>query len=272
MSFTPENSAIRVDAALEEKLLGATHEEIKELLKDSAVNQRLAVREWDSSILTPTTLAGTAPKQVGKVVVLNGVKHSLIADDEAGLLAAENALYRQTMQPTATVEPAVQPRNERGQFVTAEDAANKAELELQFKRGDISASDYLQRSGAISDFLEQQGVPLENLKEAVAEKQSERFTQSWAQATEEFLHSPEGSDWIGGEANKNILGTLITENALIDQPSAATLAKIWNHMKENNLAVENADTTYQRELSEARSAEEINAVNHKYFGSGIFNR
>jgi len=35
---------------------------------------------------------------------------------------------------------------------------------------------------------------------------------------------------------------------------------------------ENPDTSYQRELSEAQSSEQINAVNHKFFGSGLFNR
>src|SRR6266436_3019162 len=104
MAFDPSNSAIRVDASLEEKLKGATHEQIKELLKEAAVEQRLAVREWDQSILTATELASTAPKKFGKVVVLNGVKHSLIADDESGLLAAENELYKQAMQPIATTQ------------------------------------------------------------------------------------------------------------------------------------------------------------------------
>jgi hypothetical protein len=284
MAHTPDDSAIRVNATLEEKLRGATHEEIKELLKEAAVSQSLAVREWDQSILTPTELAGTAPKQVGKVIVLNGVKHSLVAEDEAGLLAQENGLYRAALEQPVTTQQIIEPlRNERGQFVSAEDAdranqlelVRRTELDLKFKRGEISAADFIEQSGAVQNYLEKAGVPMEDLRSAVQEKSSQRFEQSWAQATEEFLHSPEGSDWIGGEENKNILGRLIAENQLIDQPSAATLAKIWNHMKENSLAVENADTSYQQELSEAQSPSEINAVNHKYFGgsgSGLFNR
>jgi len=274
MAFDPSNSAIRVDASLEEKLKGATHEQIKELLKEAAVEQRLAVREWDQSILTATELASTAPKKVGKVVVLNGVKHSLIGNDEADLLAQENAMYRAAMeQPAATTQQATEQPHDisTGRFVSAEDAAATAELELQFKRGDISAADYLQKSGAVADYLAKQGVPLEDLKAQVAEKQGQRLEQSWADATEEFkARHPE---WAGGEFNKNAIGQILVENNLIGaEDKVAALELAYNHARENNLLGENPDTTYARELSEARSPEEINSVNHKYFGSGIFNR
>jgi len=272
MAFTPENSAIRVDAALEEKLKGASFEEIKAHLANAAVQQQLAVPDaYDSSVLLPTDLANAAPKKVGKVVRLNGVTHSLIADDEAGLLAQENALYRQAKQPAATVELAAQPRNERGQFVSAEDPAARAELELAFKRGDVSAADYLQRSGAVAEYLEKQGIPLEDLQASVAEKQGQKFEQSWADATEEFkARHPE---WIGGDRNRNIIGKIIAENNLVDaEDKVAALELAYSHARENDLLVENPDTAYQRELQEARSAEEITAVNRKYFSSGLFNR
>ena len=43
-------------------------------------------------------------------------------------------------------------------------------------------------------------------------------------------------------------------------------------MLDNDLIVENPDTTYARELSDAQSPEQIDEVNRKFFGSGIFNR
>ena len=61
--------------------------------------------------------------------------------------------------------------------------------------------EYLQESGAIDEYLENAGVPLEELKNAVEDKHTEQFTQSWASATEEFLHSPAGADWPGGAKN-----------------------------------------------------------------------
>ena len=57
-------------------------------MKDAAVAQGLATQEWDTSLYTATPLANNAPRKVGKVVRLNGVTHSLIADDEAGRAVA----------------------------------------------------------------------------------------------------------------------------------------------------------------------------------------
>jgi hypothetical protein len=138
MPFTPKDSAIRMTPELEAALRQAGPEEMKRIFADAAVAQGLATRDLDPNILIPTPLADAAPRRVGKVIVLNGVKHSLVANDEAALLEQENALYRQAMQPAATEETQTeQPRNELGQFTTAEAAANRAELELRFKRGDI---------------------------------------------------------------------------------------------------------------------------------------
>ena len=275
MAYTPENSRIKVDTALEERISKASAAEIGPILRAAAISQHAITPDWDPELYTENPVA-PEPKGYVRVVIIDGRKTIVEADSELSLEKSVGDLYRAAMaQPATSTQQIEQPRNERGQFVSAEDAAATAELELQFKRGEISASDYLQKSGAVADYLAKQGIPLQDLRAQVAEKQSERFTQDWASATEEFLHSPEGSDWIGGEENKNILGRLIAENQLIDQPSAATLAKVWNHMKENSLAVKNADASYQRDLQEAQSPSEIAAVNHKYFGgsgSGLFNR
>src|SRR6202049_3811685 len=108
-------SAIKTTKSLEEQINTCQSQaEVQEILRQAAVDQNLVHRDWDPNILTPNE-PGTAPRQVGKVVVLNGVKHSLVADDEDGLLAQENALYKQAMQPVATTETRTeQPRNERG--------------------------------------------------------------------------------------------------------------------------------------------------------------
>jgi hypothetical protein len=255
MSFDPSNSAIRVDASLEEKLQGATHEQIKELLKDAAVEQHLAVREWDESILTPTALAGAPrPQKFARAVIIDGHKHIVEADSGLALEKSVGDLYRSAMQPAATTQQTTeQPRNERGQFVSAENVATKIELELAFKRGDITASDYIQRSGAVAEYLEKSGVPLEDLKASVADKQYER---SWAEATQEFLAGP-GNDWPGGSRNLEIAGLLIKENGLTGKPSVETLSKVWAFMKENNLAVKNPDPAAATAVASAKSVEEI---------------
>src|ERR1700731_2721444 len=172
MPFDPSNSAIKVDRTLEEKLKGASHEEIKEIMSDAARSQGLYSLDWDGESRIPVENA-TAPQKVGKVIVLNGVKHSLVADDEAGLLAQETAIYRSAMQPTETrTEPTRDAST--GRFTAAEPVATdeqKAALSLQFSLGQISASEYIERSGAVSDYLEKQGIPIEELREQVQEKQ-----------------------------------------------------------------------------------------------------
>jgi hypothetical protein len=276
MAWTPENSRVRVDAALEEKINGASAEEIKEIMKSEMVSQGFVKRDWDPELFIENPI-GTAPRAHARAVTINGTKHVVEGATEIELEKAVGDLYRAQLTPAATTQQTEQPRDiSTGRFVSAEEAANKAELELQFKRGDISAADYLQKSGAISDFLEQQGVPLEDLKAQVAEKQGQKLEQSWADATEEFkARNPE---WHAHacEGNKNIIGQLLVENNLIDaEDKVAALERAFNHARENNLLGANPDTEYQRELQEARSPEEINAVNHKYFGgsgSGLFNR
>jgi hypothetical protein len=142
---------------------------------------------------------------------------------------------------------------------------------VRFKRGDIDTATYLGESGAMSEYLESQGVSMDALRATTGAK----FEASWASATDEFLASPAGQDWPGGEENKNLLGRLIEESGLTGQPSAETLAAAWAHMKENNLTLDNPDNAYAREMSEAQSAAEIAAINARYFrgsGSGLFGR
>ena len=151
---------------------------------------------------------------------MNGVKHVLEASDEASLLAQENALYRQTMQPAATIQQIEQsqPRDtDTGRFVEARksdetaaaEADRKAALQLQMQLGQIDIATYLEQSGAIDSYLEKAGVPMEDLRSAVQEKSSQRFEQSWKEGTDAFLSSPEGRNWPGGEENMNLVGQVI---------------------------------------------------------------
>jgi hypothetical protein len=274
VSHSPEHSAITLTPEMEAYLntLVST-EEISAYLADIAVNQGLVTRDiYSPDVLIPTALASATPKKVGKVVRLNGVAHPLIADDEAGLLAQETQLYRQALtRPNAPAEPTELPRNERGQFVSAEDAAAKAELELKFKRGDVSAGEYIARSGVVADYLEAQGVPLSALQEAVEEKQTARDGQSWADATSAFV--ARHGDWPGGEQNKITIANYLVEHNLVDaEDKNAALEAAYAHAVENNLLSENPAVAYQREVSECMNAEDMRRVNHKYFGTALFDR
>jgi hypothetical protein len=273
-------SSIKVTKSLEEQLQGVTNsEQIKEIMKSAAIDQNLAHREWDESIVTPNE-PGTAPRAFAKTIIVNGVKKILEASDEAGLLAQENALYRQAMQP-APIQQIEQPARDAstGRFTSPAEPSvsdeKKAELSLKFQLGQISASEYLEQSGAVAEYLEKQGVPLTDLKEAVAEKQGKKFEQSWADATSSFLNnSPEGRNWPGGEANMLAIGEVIQSQGWTDaEDKQAALEAAAKYLRENNLLVMPPEVAaHAREveaharIAGAKSVEEIRQAGSSLFG------
>ena len=282
MPHTPADSAIRVDKTLEQKINEASsQEEVSALLREAAVNQQLCIRDaYDPTVLLPTELANAAPKRFAAVRVVNGQKFMLESDSEAGLLAEETALYRRIFeQPAVATEPASQLRDEQGRYTSATPsvtADEKAALSLQFQLGQIDAATFIEKSGAINEYLEKQGIPLEELHSAVQERQENRFEQSWASATEEFLKSPAGSTWPGGQENLERAGQLLADNDLANaEDKVAALADVYKFMQENNLIVENSETTAAQRLNEARTPEEIQRALDAYrpnSGSSFFGR
>lgn len=132
----------------------------------------------------------------------------------------------------------------------AKEAVAQAELEIKFKNGQISASEYLERSGAIAQYLEKQGVPVQELKETVEQSRDNKFTQSWADATTEFLKSPAGADWPGGERNKELIGLMIARLGLVDaDDKVLALSQAYNAMKSNGMVF--ADSPEGSESSQA---------------------
>jgi len=278
MSFDPSNSPIRVDATLEEKLKGATHEQIKELLKDAAVSQNLAVREWDESILTPTALADAPrPQKFARAVTIDNRKHIIEAATEIDLERAVSDLYRAQMQPatTTTTRQTEQPHADQTRIVNQADADRKAALDLQFQLGQIDVDTYLSKSGAIDSYLADKGIDVESLREVSASKQGERMATSWADATEEFKNSPAGADWPGGEANRAKLGEILVEMDATDHPNAENLALAYQYMKDNNLLSVNESVEQERRIANANSPSELNEAlgyNERVRSSSIFGR
>lgn len=130
----------------------------------------------------------------------------------------------------AVVDPAI------AQKAAEDAAAAKAELELQFKRGDISAADYIEKSGAMEDYLAKKGVPLDALKAVVTKNQEDSESQSWADAVEAFKAGP-GSDWPGGDRNLQIIGLVIASkpDLLNATDKVAALAQAYASMKSTGM-------------------------------------
>jgi len=272
MSHTPENSAIRITPEVEEALKTASFEEIKTIMARAAVEQGLVTPDkYDPNVLLPTELAFAAqPQRFAKTVTVDGTKHVIEGDSEIDLSRKEIEFYRtQMQQPTTTKTESV--RDEQGRFTSPADqnqnAFQRAELELKFKRGEISTLDYLEQSGAMESYLAKQGIPLEELQASVEEKQDQRAVQSWADATNEFLNSPEGRTWPGGETNKIKVGELIQQMGATDSPDkVSALIAAYRYMKENNLVAANPELEMEKKIREARSPEEIRQAASSFFG------
>jgi hypothetical protein len=238
-------SSLKLTAAQEETVSNMTRgEDIAEYLKEVSIQNGLLKRDWDPALLIPVEQPIT--RQVGKVVVLNGVKHSLTANSDAELLAQETALYRAAMKPVATTQPqqTEQPRNDRGQFVAAQQTITleeRAALDLAFQLGQVSMSEYLERSNSVSDYLANQGIRVEDLREQVAEKQSEMVTQSWQAATDEFLAGA-GNWWPGGDSNLAKIGAVLVEMGCEESPCVENLRRAAEYLRDNGQLVETAET------------------------------
>jgi hypothetical protein len=142
----------------------------------------------------------------------------------------------------ATAEPVVDVLKQEADAAAkaAADAAAKAELELKFRRGEIPVDEYLTQSGAINRFLEKEGVSIDALKATVSQNQNTQFEKSWAEATEEFLHSAAGADWPGGDKNRELIGMKLASMNLIDaKDKVGALAAAYADMKKSGMVFTN---------------------------------
>jgi len=113
------------------------------------------------------------------------------------------------------------------------EAVAKIELEQKFKRGEISPLEYIKQSGALKDYLAENGVSIESLKDAVNTNLETKESQSWTQAAEAFKNSSAGSDWPGGDKNLAIIGDIIASRPelLNAEDKVAAMAAAYEQMK-----------------------------------------
>jgi hypothetical protein len=258
MSFTPKDSAIPVDKSLEEKIANASFEEIKQLLKDQSVAAGVCVQDYyDKTIYLPLEQSAPAPPspKVGRILKVDGKAYLVEAETEEGLAAAIDEFYRGIFQqpaPPAAQQQRTQPRNT--DFTDAEqaEAVRKSELELRFKRGEISASQYLEESNAVADYLAQNGVDMESLRTV----SGQRFEQSWSDAAATFAQ--QHPDWPGGEQNKNLLGRVIEANGWMDaEDKAAALHAAYEQLKAQDALIMTPEQELSDKLANAKSHSEV---------------
>jgi hypothetical protein len=271
MAFSPENSAIKMDTTLEEKIHAASSQyEIGEILREAAISQNLVFRDKYSPDLLLQVEQPATPRAYAKGVMINGQKHIVEGATEQEASEKLIEVYRQALaQSPAEKENTRQRDDDTGRFVAArtDDPVVKAELDLQFRRGSISTEDYLVQSGAIEKHLEAQGVSIEALQAATAE----RTMAGWQKATQEFLQS---SDWPGGVANMKLLGEVLVEMGAADMPNAENLRLAYQWLRDNNKLLPNQEIEAQKAIGTASTVEEVRAAAQASQGrsSSMFNR
>lgn len=209
MSFTPENAAIKLSPEQEKTISQMPSDQISEYLKNLAVEQNLAVRDWDKTQFIYPTIP--AQSKVTKTVTVDGKAFTVEGATEADALQKQNELLQQLMSGTT---PATATSGAAVERNVEQRAANSAE--------------------------------------------DQKYVQSWADATQQFLHSDAGADWPGGERNKEILGRVLADNDLLDaEDKVAALAAAYQHAKMYHLLEANPDVERQREESKRKQGEEL---------------
>ena len=169
---------------------------------------------------------------------------------------------------TAAANGGTQPRGTDGKFTSRREMslAEKTELDLRFRRGEISTPDYLKQSGALDEAFATMAKA--KLGVDVDELEKNRQTQNvWAEVTQKWLNSPEGEKWDGGDGDENLrrIREIIIANGLENSPSVQTLSQVVKFARENHLLVPPAGTT-AASIAEANSVEEINALSRASLG------
>jgi hypothetical protein len=243
-----------------------TADEIKALYAEKAVRDGLVTRDfYDPSVLLPTDTA--APTKFAKSITGEGGKKLFFeGDSELDVEQRITAYLREQTRPSET-KPELQPetsRDEHGRFTRVDDPVAKAELELKFKRGEITTADYLAESSAVDDYLKSQGVSLDDLKKVA----NDGYTADWEVATREFLERH--PDWQGGEAAVQETGRTLQALHLENSPSLESLESAYADMVRRNAVPENPELNAQREIHErissANSVEEIRSAASSLFG------
>lgn len=118
---------------------------------------------------------------------------------------------------------------------------------------------------------------MEALKAQTAEiSESSRYEKSWADATSEFLRSPEGADWKPSQDALNRIGSIIERlgqaNPDIEKENKVeVLAHAWNIMKRNDAQTEAlANAKTPQEIREALGMDERARDAMQARGSGFF--
>lgn len=261
MSFSPNDSAIKITKTLEEQIASAASQaEVQAILRRAAVEQKVVVADaFDPNVLLENP-AAPPPKKFAASVTMKGPdgqpqKRIFEADNELELERQQAEYFRSIAlhEAAPTAEPITQRTTEVADQ-SAEDAAAVAELRMQMIRGEITPEEFILQSGEMDRYLQRAGIDADSLREVASERSAARFEKSWSDASEEFVQSKAGETWPGGEANMKRLGEILVENNLVDAADKVdALKQAYEFMKSEKLLVEPAENR----IADARTPQDL---------------
>jgi hypothetical protein len=263
----PNDSPIKVTSAMEEQIANAlSAEDIKKVFRDAMLEQSLVEADpYDPSLLhvreqaAPVTRFGAKITIEGKTHVAEGRTQEEADAKIAEVIRAATQHIRDD-QGRFTADQGR--RDEAAVKAEADNAVARAELDLQFKRGEVTAAEWMERSGAVSEFFAKKGIALEDVEASAQKAAGERITQSWADATAEFMNSAEGKIWPGGEENKQKMLEILDAMGAMDAANSENMRRAAVYMRQNNMLVGNPEAERDAALAAATTPEEIAAILH----------
>ena len=238
--LTPESSAIRMTPELEQRIANCTNaEEIKNVMFHASREQGLVEQDkLNPTVLHATPLANNAPRRFAKYVVVDGEEHLVEGSSPEELQANELQLMRELFSGKPDDSQA---RGSDGKFVSDKQAQEVerlrlAELEGQYKRGEITLDDYIVNSGAVERAVQQR-------------EQSDTIErQSWEEATAQFIENH--PNWQGGDKNRETLSQIIIENRWVNRDPLEALEAAYRIAAERGRLVDNPEVAAQQKARE----------------------
>lgn len=250
MSFTPKDSAINVTPEIAEQLKTANAEEIKSIMRQAMLDQKLATAPdfWHPEDLEPTELSTHANNR-SKTVTVNGKTYTISGSTEQELADAELRLFREIMNPQQPVQQPQQ-RDDLGRFTPIEDPV---------------------LTGAVEGYLRNRGINPEDLQEVAGQGYKARWSDSAARFRERH---PEW-DNFASEENMRRLGEKVFELGLDDSPTPESLEAAYVALARENALTDNPNVALARQIGSMDNIEDIRALSRQILGqpsSGFFSR
>jgi hypothetical protein len=251
----------------------ATPEEIDQFMKTTAVPGASAefLHDWELThgyrerdSMNPTVLhevqkvADAAPSQVSAKLP-DGTVFSGSAQEVAAAVGAQLTRNLEAKRQQQQDEPARDSRTGRftaDQGKTDETEALRvaaaAELELKFKRSEITAAEYIRQSGAMDEYLQSRGIDV--AAHQAQQQENIKTIHSWTTATAQF--KARHTDWPGGEGLMNAMVERMDKLGLTDSPSVESLERAYTALSiESEMAQEN--DPYKMEALKERWRKEV---------------